>query len=113
MPPTGSFAGVSAVFQFENAALAVPRAAIDTFIAKQPPPADFGDWKARALLALASLAARPGTALRVTSTGAPGTEVLVWLMKYCDTILNGGLPDAAPEAILAIVATPASRIDDA
>jgi hypothetical protein len=99
------------MFQFQNAAIAVPSDAIDTYIAKHPPPADFGDWKARTLLALASLAASPGTALRITTVGPLETAVSAWLSRFCDTLLNRGLAETAPEAFLAIVAVPCSEAD--
>jgi hypothetical protein len=113
MLPSGRRVSMSGLFQFEHAAVAVPSACIDAFIAEHPPPPAFGAWKARTFLALAALASRPNLTLRVSVTGPLDPAVAGWLTCFCDTVLHAGVCGPPSDATLALLAMPANRADDA
>jgi hypothetical protein len=104
---------MTALFHFDNAALCVPSAGIDAFLKSHDVPRGFDTWMARTLLALASIAQRPGQALSIAAIGDPDGALAKWLGAFTATDLPAIPSDRHNETELglAVIALPAAQAD--
>jgi hypothetical protein len=106
-------AGVTALFHFDNAPLAVPVHDIDRFLLEQGVPAGFDAWKARTLLALVHLVSSRGRPPLISLIGELDAGAAEWLQAFCASMKTvppeAGENDAVPR--LAVLALPSAQGD--
>jgi hypothetical protein len=102
---------MTALFHFDNAAIAVPSADIDHYLEARGLPAGFDIWKSRTLLALASLVGSP--TLTVTTVGGLESDAAAWLEGYCAIVRANALRGQQSETAtsLAVLTVPSMHAD--
>jgi hypothetical protein len=104
---------MTALFHFDNAAFSVPSATLDAFLQSHDLPPGFDTWKARTLLALASLVARPGQPFTISIIGDQHGMLARWLGAFTATGSAAISPEQEPVEApsLAVLALPPAQAD--